>query len=134
MEIDEFKTLKKYYETAKGKTTREQLLILFCDNLRNIFGGCKQENQAILHTQHVRRILEKLDPKGEDEHVKSIVRNGGIDVWKIWAKPLLDTKKSRPGTIKAYLTSLAKFCEFIVDQTKHMSLGFPQLKGASFKP
>ena len=73
MEIDEFKTLKKYYETAKGKTTCEQLLILFCDNLRNIFGGCKQENQAILHAQHVRRILEKFDPKGGDELLRETV-------------------------------------------------------------
>ena len=69
-----------------------------------------------------------MDPKGEDEHVESIARNGGIDVWKIWAKPLLDTKKSRPGTIKTYLTSLAKFCEFIADQTKHNVSGFPTIE------
>lgn len=109
MDLDKYKTLKKYYETTKGKTNQEQLLILFCDNPRNIFGGCKHKNQATLHAQHVHRILEELDPKDKDEHVESIARNGGIDVWKIWAKPLLDTKKSHPGTVKAYLTSLAKF-------------------------
>lgn len=109
MDLDKYKTLKKYYETTKGKTNQEQLLILFCDNLRNIFGGCKHENQAILHAQHVHQILEKLDLKDKDEHVESIARNGSIDVWKIWAKPLLDTKKSHPRTVKAYLTSLAKF-------------------------
>ena len=40
----------------------------------------------------------------------------------------LDTKQSRPGTVKAYLTSLAKFCEFIVDQTKHNVSGFPTIE------
>ena len=66
MILDEFKTLKKYHDTTKGK---KQLLMFFSNYLGNIFGSCKQENQAILHTHHVHQILEKLDPKGKDEHV-----------------------------------------------------------------
>ncbi|PFX21964.1 hypothetical protein AWC38_SpisGene13525 [Stylophora pistillata] len=93
-EMDEFKTLCSYYSSAKGNATRKQLLILFYDNLRNILGGCKEEDQAILLTQQVRRILEKLDPEGAD--VQAIHGNGGIDVCKNWAKPLLDGKQSRP--------------------------------------
>ena len=104
---------------------------MFCDNLRNILGGCKEENQAILHVQHVRRVLEILDPKGKD--VEPIARNGGIDVWKIWAKPLLDAKECRPGTVKAYLASLAKFCEFIVDQEKNKVSGFPTIEDSQLQ-
>ncbi|KAJ7394873.1 hypothetical protein OS493_000708 [Desmophyllum pertusum] len=102
MDIDEYNTLKDYYENAQGKTSREKLLILFCDNLRNILGGCKKETQAILHTQHVRNILDTLDPQGEDENVESLAKNGGIDVWKMWAKPQLDNSNARPGTIYAH--------------------------------
>lgn len=68
-----------------------------------------------------------LDPKQEDEHVESISRNGGIDVWKMWAKPILDENRKRPGTIRSYLCSLGKFCEFIVDQVKHKVSGFPKM-------
>ena len=66
MILDEFKTLKKYHDTTKGK---KQLLMFFSNYLGNIFGSCKQENQAILHTHHVHQILEKLHPEGKDEHV-----------------------------------------------------------------
>ena len=41
---------------------------------------------------------------------------------------LLETKKSCPGNIKAYLTSLGKFCEFIVNQTKHNVSGFSTIE------
>ena len=34
---------------------------------------------------------------------------------KKWATPMLDSKKMRPGTVKSYLCSLAKFFEFLVD-------------------
>ena len=56
------------------------------------------------------------------------MRNGGIDVWMLWAMTLLETKKSCPGNIKAYLTSLGKFCEFIVNQTKHNVSGFSTIE------
>lgn len=87
-----------------------------------------QETQAILHTQHVRKILDTLDPQGEDENVESLAKNGGIDVWKMWAKPQLDNSNARPGTVKSYLASVAKFCEFIIDQVKHKVSGLPEIK------
>ena len=108
-----------------ARTTREKVLVLFCDHLQNIIGGCKKERQAILHTQHVRRVHDLLDPKKEDGTIESLLRNGGIDVWRKWAKPQLDEKKMRPGSVKSYFTSLVKFCEFILDQVKHKVTGFP---------
>ena len=49
----EMTTWKVYYKRGVAKTTRAKLLIEFCDDIQNILGGCKKENQAILHTQHV---------------------------------------------------------------------------------
>lgn len=72
-------------------------------------------------------MINILDPKSQDRSVESLVANGGIDVWKKWAKPLLDSKKSRPGTIRLYLTSLIKFSKFIVDQVENKVKGMPEI-------
>ena len=52
-EDEVFLTLKEYYARGTAKTDREKFYVMFCDQLKNIIGGCKKEWQAILHTQHV---------------------------------------------------------------------------------
>lgn len=126
-EVDNFDTLKAYYTEGNPKTIREKLLKLFYDYLSNILGGCKKERQAILHSQHIRTVSAHLDPKNKSESLEWLVKNGGMDVWKEWAKPLLQNNTKRPGTIKAYFASLTKFCKFIVDHHEHKMDGFPAL-------
>lgn len=121
-EETEMITWKVYYKRGVAKNTREELLIKFCDDIQNILGGCKKEKQAILHAQHVRAVQDHLD-----KTVESLVRNGGMDVWKLWAKPLLDSKRMRPGSIKSYFISLSKYFRFIIDQVENDIEGFPNI-------
>ena len=65
-----------------------------------------------------------MDPKGKDENFESLLHDGGLQVWKKWAKPLLDEKKMRSGSIRSYLLSLAKFMEFIEDHVVNKVSGF----------
>ena len=129
----EMVTWKAYYKHGKAKTTREKLLLLFCDHFQNILGGCKKERQAILHTQHVRAVQDHLDKNHEDETVESLVKNGGMDVWKTWAKPVLDDKRMRPGSVKSYFNSLAKYMAFIIDQVDLGVEDFPDIPDALMK-
>ena len=124
-DYDEFITLKDYYARGVAKTDREKFYVMFCEHLKNIIGGCKKERQAILHTQHVRRIHDHMDPEKKDNTIESILEDGGVQVWKKWARPLLEEKKMRPGSVRTYLMSLAKFCEFLVDHVDHNVSGFP---------
>ena len=56
-------------------------------------------------------MLQSIDPTGTE--IACITNSQGKSMWK-WAKPLLDEKKKRPGTISSYLTSLDKFYKFII--------------------
>ena len=123
----EMTTWKVYYKRGVVRTTREKLLIKFCDDIQNILGGCKKENQAILHTQHVRAIQDHLDKKHVDHTVESLVRNGGMDVWKLWARPILDEKRLRLGSVKSYFISLSKYLAFIMDQVDQDIEDFPKI-------
>ena len=75
---------KAYYETGKATTIRETLLVMFYRHLTECFGGCKKDSQAILHTQHVRRIHDFLDPNKDDTTFESLLKDGGIVVWRSW--------------------------------------------------
>ena len=120
-----FPTWKEYYRQAKGRNLFEQLLIQYYQYLQDVLGGCKKERDAIFHAQNVRRIHDNIDK--EDETLDCITDDGGLKVWKHWAKPLLDKKTSRPGTIRASLTSLVKFLEFIADYSEHSVKSIPTI-------
>ncbi|KAJ7386031.1 hypothetical protein OS493_012364 [Desmophyllum pertusum] len=122
-----FESLTDYYKRAVGKNTFDTLVILFCQHLQDINGGACKERQAILHAQNVRKIKESLDPKELDQDVESLVKDGDSFIWRHWAKPLLDNKSKRPGTIRAYFCSVAKFFEFILDHTDHGVDGMPDI-------
>ena len=127
-ESDDYsQTLKEYYANAVAKTDRERYYIMFCDHLKNIIGGCKKERQAILHTQHVRKVHDHMDPNRKDENFESLLHDGGLQVWKKWAKPLLDEKQMRPGSVRSYFLSLAKFFEFVEDHVVNKVSRFPKI-------
>ena len=126
-------TWKAYYKHGVAKTTREKLLLLFCDHFQNILGSCKKERQAILHTQHVHAVQDHLDKNHEDETVETLVKNGGMNVWKGWAKPILDDKRMWPGSVKSYFNSLAKYLALIIDQVDLGVEGFPEIPDAIMK-
>ena len=123
-ENESYKTWRSFYQNAKGSTVMERLLIGFCRHLQNILGGCKSERDAIQHAQNVRRCLTTISPIMA---LSSLLKDGGLLIWKTWAKPLLDSKKVRPGTIRASLTSIIKFLQYIVDVTEHQVEGVPHV-------
>ena len=100
---------------------------MFCDHLKNVIGGCKKERQAILHTQHVQKVHDHMDPNRKDENFESLLHDGGLQFWKKWAKPLLDEKQMRPGSVRSYLLSLAKFFEFVEDHVVNKVSRFPNI-------
>ena len=126
-EEDDVITLKEYYAKGTAKTDREKFYVMFCDHLKNIISGCKKEWKAILHTQHVCRIHDHLDPEEKDTIIESILQDAGIQVSKKWAKPALEDKQICPGLVQTYLVSLAKFYEFVVDHVVHKVSGFPRV-------
>ena len=90
---------------------------------------------AVSHAQNVRKILEDLDPGHES--INCLFKEGGIQICKQWATPILDAKKKRPGTIKSYLTSVVKFLEFLHDAYDREMEGLPNIgkeKKAKLQP
>ena len=111
---EEDETWISWYQKKKTAIDdRNQFLQSFCEHLESLHGGHLKTKHAIHHAQNVRKILEELDPKAHD--IKCLFIEGGVDVCKKWAQPMLDAKKMRPGTVKSYLTSLAKFFHFLED-------------------
>lgn len=86
-------------------------LIRFHDYLQSLAGKALSKVQADQHTSEIYLMLQSIDPTGTE--IACITNSQGKSMWK-WAKPLLDEKKKRPGTISSYLTSLDKFYKFII--------------------
>ena len=124
-------TWKYFYREGHAKSLKDTLLVKFCRHLQDIFGGCKKESLAVEHAQNVRRIWELINR--DDDTLTSLLDDGGLNIWRKWAKPLLDAKKVRPGTIRASLTSLNKFFEFIIDQTDNKIKGFPVINSSTIE-
>ena len=103
----------------------DRLLIQYYHHLQNILGGCKKERDAIWHAQNVRRVKNAINSK--DSTLNCLIVDGGLNIWRQWAKPILDNKKAKPGTIRASLTSIVKFFKFVVDYTEHGVKGMPQI-------
>lgn len=120
-----YATWGQYYEEASGDDLMETLLIYFCRHLQDILGGCKKPRHAIWHAQNVWHIHVAIDPKVDS--LACFLQDGGSNIWAKWAKPLLDSKRTRPGTIRASLTSLHKFLEFVIDQTENKVTTFPAI-------
>ena len=123
-EPEEYATLQELYQRQKKGQT---LLLMFFRHLQDINGGACKERQAMLHAQNVRKINQALDANGQDHDIECLVKDGGSSMWRNWAKPLLDNKSKRPGTIKSYFCSVAKFLDFILDHTRNEVEGMPEI-------
>lgn len=103
-EGQEVTTWKQFYKDGKPTTFQDTLLIKFCQHLQNILGGCKKERHAINAAQDMYRVWDTINVN--DDSLSSLLNNGSVNIWNLWAKPLLDKKKVHPGNIKAGLTSI----------------------------
>ena len=48
-------------------------------------------------------------------------------MWRNWEKPILEENKMRPGTVKAYLSSVGKFLKFIIQKVADETGEFPSI-------
>ena len=86
-------------------------LIAFHEYLQTLSGKALGPKLVEQHARQIMIMLDSIDPEGDD--IECITDSKGKAVWD-WAKPLLEKKKKRPGTIISYLTSLEKFYKFAI--------------------
>ena len=120
-------------EFYKGRTRgfRHQLLKYFYEHLQDLSAGANKERQACIQAQNVRRLIEHLDPKNDT--ISCLIEDGGLHIWKGWGKPILEENKMRPGTVKAYLSSVGKFLKFIINKVADETKGFPTINERSLR-
>lgn len=63
--------------------------------------------------------MESMNQQPNDSTLSSLLEDGGIQIWRKFAKPLLDKKEARPGTIKAALNAIVNFLQFLLDYSDH---------------
>ena len=97
----------------KPSTIREAWLLGFYDFLQTLSGKALSPKHARQHNRQIHLMLQQIDP--DYDSLDCLVHQQASAVWK-WAKPLLDSKQKRPGTIISYLTSLEKFYKFARDK------------------
>ena len=102
--------VKEFYK-GRPKGFRYQLLKYFYEHLQDLGGGANKERQAGIHVQNVRKLLDHLDPKNDT--MSCLLEDGGLQMWRNWGKPILEQDKMRPGTVKAYLSSVGKFLNLL---------------------
>ena len=85
-------------------------LIRFHEYLQSLAGKALTKVQADQHASEI-YLMQSIYSTGTE--IACITDSQGKAMWE-WAKPLLDEKKKRPGTISSYLTSLDKFYKFII--------------------
>lgn len=125
-EDDEDETWVSFYQKRKhAHDDLNQFLLMFWQHLKSISGGHFKMRYAMHNTQNVCKIVEHLDPGSK--RIDCLFIKGGISVCKNWAQPMLDSKKMRPGTVKSYLCSLAKFFDFLVDAFDTGVTGIPKI-------
>lgn len=123
---DEDETWVSFYQKKKHANDElNQFLLMFCQHLQTLNGGHLKERHAVHNAQNVRKIVKHLDPGSKE--IDCLFIEGGISVCKNWAQPMLDSKKMRPGMVKSYLCSLAKFFEFLVDAYETGLRGIPKI-------
>ena len=115
-------TLTSILKMKNPTFPRHCWIIHFHAYLQSLAGKALTPLQAEQHARQILIMMQSIDPKGDD--VTCITDSQGQAVWQ-WAKPLLEQKKKRPGTIISYLTSLEKFFKFAIRKQKE---GDPKLK------
>ena len=104
---------KEFYLDApqREKTVRGHFVSTFYRYLLHVKGGAHSEEQAMIHTRQVHRILDVLDADGDD--LDCLIRKDSMDIWDMFAGPRLSNKELKGNTLKVYLRSLEFFTKFI---------------------
>ena len=104
---------KEYYQDSsqRDKTVREHFISTFYKYLLHAEGGAHSEEQAMIHTRQVHRILDILDKDGDD--LDCLVWRDSLDIWDVFAGPRLKNKELKGETLKVYLRSLEYFAKFV---------------------
>ena len=104
---------KEYYQDSsqRDKTVREHFISTFYKYLLHAEGGAHSEEQAMIHTRQVHRILDILDKDGDD--LDCLVWRDSLDIWDVFAGPRLKNKELKGETLKVYLRSLEFFSKFV---------------------
>jgi hypothetical protein len=122
--------VKEFYK-GRSRGFRHQLLKYFYEHLQDLGGGANKERQAGIHAQNVRKLLDRLDPKNDT--ISCLIEDGGLQMWRNWGKPILEQNKMRPGTVKAYLSSVGKFLKFIIQKVADETKDFPSIDERSLR-
>ena len=122
--------VREFYK-GRPKGFRHQLLKYFYEHLQDLGGGANKERQACIHAQNVRKLLDQLDPKNDT--ISCVIEDGGMHMWRDWGKPILEQNKMKPGTVKAYLSSVGKFLKFIINKVADETRDFPSIDERSLR-
>ena len=97
---------KEFYLDTKrrDKTMRGHFISTFYRYLLHVEGGAHSEEQAMIHTRQVHRILDILDKDGDD--LDCLIWKDSLDIWDVFAGPRLQNKELKGETLKVYLRSL----------------------------
>lgn len=108
----EAQTWRSYYLNRESSTNvREHYVGNFHKFLLHAEGGALSEEQALIHVRQVHKVLEHLDPGGND--LACLERNQSLDVWDKFASPMMQSKALTGNTMKLYIRSLEMFIKFI---------------------
>ena len=121
-EDDEYALQEEFFKNPNPKTIRHKWLVLFYRWLNTADAGRKKNRNRLQHASHIKRMLEDLQPRGEDIDVLS--NDEGQIVWTDWVDVKLMTLKS--GTIHGYLGTYQNFLAFVVEDRVRAS-EFPPL-------
>ena len=102
---------KKYFLATTYFNNRHRWFCEFVQYLALPDAGYKKMAATLQHAGQVSRILEAIDPDGND--IICLCADRGDIVWTTWVQPQLESASRAPGTILSYLTSIEKFYRFI---------------------
>ena len=115
--VDELKERQHTEEPAKW-------FLAFFEYLQSLDGKVLSEKNAKQHTRQVMILFDAADPSSDS--LEQLPAEKGKRIWA-YVKPLLDSKEKRPGTMVAYLTSIQKFFEFVVDEQLDIDSTLPKV-------
>lgn len=115
------------HKEAKPKNIKEQLLLKFYDYLCIILGGGGRKGVARGQNTpyNLSSISVHLHSSCSQPPLIWPVKDGGMAVWRMWAKSLRNKYEKQLGTIKSYVSSLVELCKCVVDQNQHYVENFP---------
>ena len=120
---EEYPYRKAFIDDPNPRSNRHRWLVLFYHHLNKPDCGRKKQKNRLQHAEHVRRILEDLQPRGSDIDILS--EDEDYIVWTHWVDPNMETLRS--GTIRSYLGSYQSFLDFVAMEQVRKGI-FPEVE------